>query len=123
VHQQCARWMLIVEGVAQCMDAHPHPERGCEWPSADGQDVRRNAWWGENLQGVAHHPVRVHKADGSEALGKIAYSPHTYGPAVYAQDYFGEASFPKNMAEIWDLQVRVTQAVAHGNWHALTLGR
>ena len=44
-------------------------------------------------------PVQVRLSDPS----KLVYSPHVYGPAVYANmPYFRAANFPQNMPEIWD---------------------
>ena len=55
-------------------------------------------WWGENLRGVLSSPVRL------EHAGKVAYSPHTYGPSVYEQVQFDAVDFPRNMDAIWDAQ-------------------
>ena len=33
---------------------------------------------------------------------RLVYAPHTYGPSVYAQKYFGDRGFPNNMAAIWN---------------------
>ena len=33
---------------------------------------------------------------------RLVYAPHTYGPSVYAQKYFGDKDFPKNMPAIWN---------------------
>ena len=49
--------------------------------------------------------MQLKHMDGSPVPpGKVVYSPHSYGPGVYKQDYFGDADFPKNMASIWRLQ-------------------
>ncbi len=41
------------------------------------------AWWGGNLRGVKKYPVNLGKYQN-----KLVYSPHDYGPAVYAQSWF-----------------------------------
>lgn len=51
----------------------------------------------------------------------MVYSPHTYGPSVYAQPYFEDETFPKNMPHIWDLQYGALAArriapVVVGEW-------
>ena len=57
LYATCPRWLIVVEGVGQCQeDIEGQP---CRWPSATEQDISVNAWWGENLQGVWNHPVRV----------------------------------------------------------------
>lgn len=53
-------------------------------------------WWGGNLTGVQAHPVTLSHPD------KLIYSPHEYGPEVYAQPWFSAADFPANMPAIWD---------------------
>jgi hypothetical protein len=45
---------------------------------------------------VAAHPVKLSKPE------KLVYSPHEYGPEVYPQGWFTDASFPQNMSAIWD---------------------
>jgi endoglucanase len=32
---------------------------------------------------------------------KVVYSPHDYGPGVYAQNWFSDPTFPANMNSIW----------------------
>lgn len=53
-------------------------------------------WWGGNLTGVKTHPVILTRPE------KLIYSPHEYGPEVFAQDWFSDPTFPKNMPAIWD---------------------
>lgn len=33
---------------------------------------------------------------------RVVYSPHTYGPNVFNQPYFSDATYPNNMPAIWD---------------------
>ncbi|HHX60585.1 MAG TPA: cellulase family glycosylhydrolase, partial [Epulopiscium sp.] len=42
-----------------------------------------NTWWGGNLRGVKDFPVDLGKHQN-----KLLYSPHDYGPAVFAQPWF-----------------------------------
>ena len=79
----CARWLIFVEGVGYT-------------PGAKGYDSSgAGIWWGENLVGAQEQPISL--MDNS----KLVYSPHTYGPSVYPQFYFADATFPNNMAAIW----------------------
>ena len=109
VHRLCSRWLLFVEGVGQCRDvvstdnneAH-HP---CQHPAAVGQDTTYNAFWGENLQGVRMSPILItDERDGEPVHDKVVYSPHSYGPGVFAQHYFQDSDFASHMPAIWDMQ-------------------
>jgi len=55
-------------------------------------------WWGGNLQGARDYPVRLNDPS------KLVYSPHEYGPTVFAQDWFTASDFPENMTGIWEEQ-------------------
>ena len=84
VLKECPRWLVMVEGVGYN-------------PGAPGMDNGgAGIWWGENLAGARKQPVRLSNPQ------KLVYTPHTYGPSVYDQKYFDDASFPNNMARIWD---------------------
>jgi endoglucanase len=52
-------------------------------------------FYGENLTGIAIWPIDL-------PASRLVYSPHVYGPSVFAQEYFGAADFPANMPAIWD---------------------
>jgi len=54
-----------------------------------------NHWWGGNLEPQACAPLAIPEE-------KLVFSPHVYGPDVYAQPYFNDPSFPANMPAIWD---------------------
>ena len=70
---KCARWLVMVEGVGYK-------------PGASGMDdPAAGIWWGENLVGARHQPVKL------SDMTKLVYSPHTYGPSVYMQGYFKAA--------------------------------
>ena len=127
LHQHCGRWLHFVEGVGHCVGESTvygckpgenregglppfepgDPRCGCKWFAAAGQlDVETGgppaSFWGENLQGAAVAPVVVRDASGRTVPGKIVYSPHSYGPAVYMQSFFRAEDFPSNMPRIWD---------------------
>lgn len=68
--------LIIVEGVQECEGF--------------------NYWWGGNLKGVKDHPIKLSKPE------KLLYSAHEYGPEVFQQDWFSEATFPGNLEAIWD---------------------
>jgi endoglucanase len=55
-----------------------------------------NSWWGGTVAGAATAPVVL------KVPNKVVYSPHVYGPSVFAQPYFADASFPSNLTAIWD---------------------
>ncbi|MDC7222608.1 MAG: cellulase family glycosylhydrolase [Spirochaetales bacterium] len=55
-------------------------------------------WWGGNLAGAADYPID----SSSIPDGNLVYSPHEYGPEVYAQTWFTDDDFPNNMPDIWD---------------------
>jgi endoglucanase len=63
------------------------------------QGVERHSeswyWWGGNLEGVRSDPVRL------DVPNRVVYSPHDYGPGVYAQPWFEAPDFPANLPSIW----------------------
>ncbi len=73
--------LIMIEGIEQ------YPKE--DWGTPDifnappEQSTWYGAWWGGNLRGVKEHPVSP-KAGKSQ----IVYSPHDYGPSVYAQTWF-----------------------------------
>lgn len=76
-------WLIVVEGI--------------EGP-APGQQLDRH-WWGGNLEGVRTAPVRL------PVSGKLVYSPHEYGPRVFAQPWFSlpQEQMEAELARRWDL--------------------
>ena len=52
-------------------------------PTVDRPSPWHPAWWGGNLRGVKDYPI-----DLGEHQDKLVYSPHDYGPSVYAQTWF-----------------------------------
>jgi len=53
-------------------------------------------WWGGNFPHVELAPVQL------DVPGRVVYSPHDYGPGVYAQPWFSAPDFPNNLPAIWD---------------------
>jgi endoglucanase len=53
-------------------------------------------WYGGQLKGVKDHPVVLSNPK------KLVYSPHEYGPQVFAQPWFSDATFPNNMNKLWN---------------------
>jgi endoglucanase len=53
-------------------------------------------WWGGNFLDAHAAPVVL------EVPGRVVYSPHDYGPGVYAQPWFSAPDFPDNLPAIWD---------------------
>ncbi len=79
--------LILIEGIEQ----YPKTEKGYTFDTPDifnapaDQSPWYGAWWGGNLRGVKDHPVNL----GSDTLNaQIVYSPHDYGPSVYAQSWF-----------------------------------
>ncbi len=58
-------------------------------------DAGYGHWWGGSLEGQSCTPLNIDTT-------KLVFSPHVYGPDVYAQTYFSDPSFPDNMSAIWD---------------------
>lgn len=56
------------------------------------------SWWGGNLRGVADYPI-----DLGAYNNKLVYSPHDYGPTVFAQPWFeGDYNYDTLMADCWE---------------------
>jgi endoglucanase len=63
-------WLILVEGIER-----PVP----------GGTLQQN-WWGGNLEGVKTKPVVLNVPN------RVVYSPHEYGPGVFAQPWFNNPS-------------------------------
>jgi endoglucanase len=68
-------WLIVVEGIERFAD---------DW-----------YWWGGNLLGARHFPVRLMRPD------KLVYSAHDYGPGVSGQAWFSAPTFPNNLPDVW----------------------
>ncbi len=80
--------LIFIEGIEQ----YPMTEKGYDFDTPDvwepkTEDEKRwyGAWWGGNLRGVKDYPIKM---STPEKQSKIVYSPHDYGPSVYAQTWF-----------------------------------
>lgn len=77
--------LIFIEGVEQ----YPKTEKGYTYDTPDIWDAPADkspwygAWWGGNLRGVRDYPVVP-----DSGTSQIVYSPHDYGPSVYAQTWF-----------------------------------
>jgi len=80
--------LIFVEGVEQSMsgakegDYWGMPDRVVMNPG-DTPSPYIGAWWGGNFRGARKNPI-VPK----QGTSQIVYSPHDYGPSVYAQTWF-----------------------------------
>ncbi len=74
--------LIFIEGVEQSLSgAMP----GDYWGIADRRDNSPyiGAWWGGNFRGAREYPIKP-----KHGTSQIVYSPHDYGPSVYAQTWF-----------------------------------
>ncbi len=77
--------LVVVEGI----EVYPKFEEGGTWNSPPIDYSRypysdfHGAWWGANFRGAREYPV-----DLGEHQSQLVYSPHDYGPLVYAQTWF-----------------------------------
>jgi endoglucanase len=85
---------LAEEGGRVVLRANPRILTFVEGVAAEGYQGDP-VFWGENLTGVRQAPIDLPAA-------RLVYSPHVYGPSVYAQPYFAAGDFPANMPSIWD---------------------
>jgi hypothetical protein len=71
--------LIFVEGVEQ------YPKAGKVWGQADSltDPPYYPGWWGGQFRGVRDYPI-----DLGEYQSQLVYSPHDYGPGVYAQTWF-----------------------------------
>lgn len=79
IHDVAPHWLIVVEGV--------------EGPAV-GQTLDTH-WWGGNLEGVGTHPVRL------TIPNKLVYSPHEYGPGVFAQSWLSPYD-PAVLEDRWE---------------------
>ncbi|MBR6960366.1 MAG: glycoside hydrolase family 5 protein, partial [Clostridiales bacterium] len=72
--------LIVIEGI----QIYPIDPVTNNFTSTDDDDYY-NSWWGGNLRAVADYPIDF---GSSERNAQVVYSPHDYGPAVYAQPWF-----------------------------------
>lgn len=82
--------LIMVEGI----EVYPKFENGKDWdsPAVDyahyddpSAQAFHGAWWGGNFRGAREYPVNL-----GEHQSQLVYSPHDYGPLVWAQDWFNK---------------------------------
>ena len=77
--------LIFIEGVEQ----YPKTDQGYTYDTPDIWEAPADkspwygAWWGGNLRGVKDFPIKP-----KSGTSQIVYSPHDYGPSVYAQTWF-----------------------------------
>lgn len=75
-------------------------------------------WYGGNLEGLRHYPLRL----PASLQSKIAYTIHTYGPSVWPQSHFESLDayhHPERLAEVFELQSGFIEPLTH---RALLIG-
>ena len=72
--------LIVIEGI----QIYPIDPIANNFTSTNDDDYY-NSWWGGNLRAVADYPIDF---GSPERNAQIVYSPHDYGPAVYAQPWF-----------------------------------
>ncbi len=72
--------LIMIEGI-QIFPVDPSSNN---FTSTNDEDYY-NSWWGGNLRAVEYYPIDF---GTPERNAQIVYSPHDYGPAVYAQPWF-----------------------------------
>jgi len=68
--------LVVVEGIEAT------PKEGYTYAETSSANYDFN-WWGGNLRRVKDYPI-----DLGGRQGQVVYSPHDYGPSVYAQPWF-----------------------------------
>ncbi len=72
--------LIMVEGIEDT------PKEGYTYADPDeweSSDIYNGGWWGGNLRNAKEFPV-----DLGEHQSQLVYSPHDYGPLVFAQSWF-----------------------------------
>ncbi|MDE7363864.1 MAG: cellulase family glycosylhydrolase [Ruminococcus sp.] len=74
--------LIFIEGVEQSLSG---AMAGDYWGIEDRRDNSPyiGAWWGGNFRGAREYPINP-----EHGTSQIVYSPHDYGPSVYAQTWF-----------------------------------
>ncbi|MBP3266311.1 MAG: glycoside hydrolase family 5 protein [Clostridiales bacterium] len=72
--------LIVIEGI----QIYPIDPVANNFTSTNDDDYY-NSWWGGNLRAVADYPIDF---GSPERNAQVVYSPHDYGPAVYAQPWF-----------------------------------
>ena len=74
--------LIVIEGIEDT------PQEGYTYADPDvwqSSDVYNGGWWGGNLRRAKDYPI-----DLGEHQSQLVYSPHDYGPLVFAQEWFNK---------------------------------
>ena len=88
--------LIMIEGI------EIYPKEFADWtyPSIEWVTYTSNyynAWWGGNFRGAKEYPIDLGKYQS-----QLVYSPHDYGPLVWAQPWFeGNFTSESIMEEYW----------------------
>ncbi|MGD9221867.1 MAG: glycoside hydrolase family 6 protein [Desulfobacteraceae bacterium] len=83
--------LIVVEGIEAT------PKDGYTYDETDSANYDYN-WWGGNLRRAKDYPI-----DLGSRQGQLVYSPHDYGPSVYAQPWFYSGFTKATLtADCWD---------------------
>ncbi len=74
--------LILIEGVEQSL-ARPDSSDYWGMPDSLTNSPYIGAWWGGNFRGAREYPIKP-----EHGTSQIVYSPHDYGPSVYAQTWF-----------------------------------
>lgn len=86
--------LIVIEGI----QIYPTDIKSNNFTSTNDEDYF-NSWWGGNLRAVADYPIDFGSKDRNS---QVVYSPHDYGPAVYAQPWFeGGFTYESLMDDYW----------------------
>ena len=86
--------LIVIEGI----QIYPIDPQANDFTSTNDEDYY-NSWWGGNLRAVADYPIDF---GSPERNAQIVYSPHDYGPAVYAQPWFeGGFTYESLIEDYW----------------------
>lgn len=85
------RLLVVIEGIEST------PKDGYTYAETNSANYDSN-WWGGNLRRVKDYPI-----DLGSRQSQVVYSPHDYGPSVYAQPWF-YSGFSKEtlIADCWE---------------------
>lgn len=91
--------LILIEGVEQSMSG---VKEGDYWGMPDRVVMHEGdipspyigAWWGGNFRGAREYPIKP-----KHGTSQIVYSPHDYGPSVYAQTWFDKDFSEKTLLD------------------------
>ena len=88
--------LIMIEGI----EIYPKEDKDWTYPPIEWVTYTSNfynAWWGGNFRGAKEYPIDLGKYQS-----QLVYSPHDYGPLVWAQPWFeGDFSSESIMEEYW----------------------